>query len=62
LPSGEIVKSGSNDASIKLLAYNEVCFCAVTSLAAAKTPNTFPFSSLYTDALYKTSVNVPFLW
>ncbi len=39
-PSGEIVTSGSSDASIRLRAYREACFNAVTSHAAEKESET----------------------
>jgi len=42
LPSALIVTSGSSDASIRLRAYCEACFCAVTSRAAAKMPSALP--------------------
>ncbi len=51
LPSELIVTSGSSEASTRLRAYPEACFCAVTSRAAANTPSTLPRASLYTDAL-----------
>jgi hypothetical protein len=46
LPSGLMVTSGSSEASIRLRAYCEACFCAVTSRAAANTPRTLPATSL----------------
>src|SRR3989442_9440609 len=56
---GLSVDVGSCDLSIRLRAYWDACFCAVTSRAAANTPSTLPPTSLYTDALYSTSVSLP---